>query len=334
MFEQQISQWAQMSEKTKNWSCKISPPDYRDYPLTSIVEPIPEKDLPPRVSLKHSVKEIYSQQSCPWCVAFASCGILGAYYQKDFSKTYLYSRCKQEDGIPNQDGTYIRTALKIMNNEGVPLENDYPFLGDCNLLKDFTKSTVKYKIKSYARLNNLLEIKQALASGKLVIVGTVYTLINWQDGWLIEPEGAYLGGHATFLCGYDDELKFTEKGKQYVGFLEGVNSHSRNWGNEGFYWMAYHYTQYKFQDLGNMPALFEAWAVEVENQPQPRKPIFIEMWIDNPVARVNGIEVRLDQPPIINPDTNRALMPVRFAWERIGASVSWIQSEKKIEIRL
>jgi len=61
----------------------------------------------------------------------------------------------------------------------------------------------------------------------------------------------------------------------------------------------------------------------------------IEMWIDKPQARVNGIVTLIDPtnnkvtPKIIN---GRTMLPVRFVSEQLGAKVDWEGTLKKITI--
>jgi hypothetical protein len=61
----------------------------------------------------------------------------------------------------------------------------------------------------------------------------------------------------------------------------------------------------------------------------------IEMWIDKPQARVNGVMTLIDPnnskvtPKIIN---DRTMLPVRFVSEQLGAKVDWDGTLKKITI--
>jgi len=51
------------------------------------------------------------------------------------------------------------------------------------------------------------------------------------------------------------------------------------------------------------------------------------------IAKVDGKEVTIDQPPIIDTKTGRTLVPVRFVVETLGCVVEWNEAEKKITIR-
>ncbi len=61
----------------------------------------------------------------------------------------------------------------------------------------------------------------------------------------------------------------------------------------------------------------------------------IELWIDNPKAKVNGTEVWIDEgnhnvKPIIRND--RTMLPLRFVTESLGAEVGWEDTTKTITI--
>ena len=61
----------------------------------------------------------------------------------------------------------------------------------------------------------------------------------------------------------------------------------------------------------------------------------IELWIENPTAKVNGIDTLIDPqnpkvvPKIIN---SRTMLPIRFVSENLGCTVSWDSSTKTVTI--
>lgn len=319
-FELQIKDWQEknriLKEINPNTPVLYSPPDPRteQYPLRAIAD-VPTI-LPSKVDLSKSIPFILNQENCGWCVSFAMNGLMqgNLNYNKlmpegGLSTTFLMSLCKEYDGIPNEEGTYISTALKYAQKFGTVTEKEMPFKGDCKVHKLTTtqKNNAKYKIKAYAKLNGLTEVKQALASGKFVIIGTIVTSNNWLDGdeFILVPDGSILGGHATFLVGYDDTKEF----KGYKGFLKGVNSWGTEWGAKGFYYMAYKYVDYKL-DIGLTPFM-EAWAVTMEK--------------DFPVAEPDEKDtkqiIKLDQSiTLIN---NRLMVPARFITEINGGTITW-----------
>jgi len=310
-----------------------SPPDERDWPLSRIVAPV---TLPRSVRLDHLVPRIKNQGSCGTCVGHAvSSATETGYKQKKqlpeegLSALFIYARSKQEDGIPDVQGTYPRVALKIAQKEGTVPESIFPYvlLRDCNrppIPSESIQAHAEYKIKAYARLWTLDEIKQALASGKIVVAGILVTssFLDWNgQGAIGVPDGHIYGSHAVVFCGYDDDKKA----------IRGVNSWGEKWGDKGFFWLSYDFFSWK-SDIG-MTGFMEAWAVEFEEVLQP--PQKIELWIDKNIAVVNGVEVPIDPgnsnvvPRIIE---GRTMLPARFIAETLGKRVSWDAKERKVTI--
>ena len=60
----------------------------------------------------------------------------------------------------------------------------------------------------------------------------------------------------------------------------------------------------------------------------------IELWIDKPMAKVNGIDTPIDTDPEVMPFIlqGRTMLPIRFVAENLGAQVNWDAETKEIEI--
>jgi len=279
-----MQDWKKLiSEKMQDWHIKPSPPDERDWPLQTILR-IPEK-IPKVASLEHYFPYIMDQKQNPYCGGYAGVGIANSYYNSigqlpagGFSPSWLYWQAKEIDGLPGQDGTTLRAILQVMHKTGLCTEALCPTLPG-NSKPVFTsamyKGAERYKIKAYARLNvgTLREIQEAIANGRMVLIGSMVTSTNWADGWIVQPEGNIAGGHATVHLAYDQGLQYERNGQAYTNFCRGANSWGQEWGLEGFYQMAEHYANFTFVDFGGMPALMEAWAVEFDVPMQPRTPI-------------------------------------------------------------
>src|SRR5688572_21514008 len=90
-----------------------------EYPLGVAIEHVPPMDeapmmaafeeLPAAVNLVANMPPLQDQKHRGTCVAFATLGVFehsrGA--QEDFSEQFLYAKCKELDGIPNVDATYL-----------------------------------------------------------------------------------------------------------------------------------------------------------------------------------------------------------------------------------
>jgi hypothetical protein len=258
-----------------------SPDDDRDYPLRAL--PVKLAAPPIRASIETFVEPMDNQQTKPWCVSFNVCDAIEDALRMrgtkipvgGLSKAYLYARCKQLDGIPNQDGTFIRTALQIAATEGICPDYLCPtatYLQQDDLpviTSEMRAAAANYKITGYARLKDAagyadqIQMKQAIAAGQFVIIGSWVEEDNWLDGddLISEPKGRMLGGHCTRLFGYDNE----QHQAGYVGLYDGGNSWGPEWGNRGKYHMTYSYVAWRDLSTGT-PALQEAWTFTVAGE--------------------------------------------------------------------
>lgn len=318
MNEMKHIQWLHIMERAlkEGWGMLPSPPDERDWPLSAIAEPV---TLPPAVRLDNFVPFILDQGKCGTCVAFSGAQINNVFANRrqalpkdGLSPLFLYVRCKEEDGIPKQEGTYPRVALKVMQKDGIAPESTLPYSrlpqDACLLFPEITATHIAaaqdYRVKAYARLQAVEEMKQALVAGKLIMAGVLVTdsFLCPVDGVIPLPEGRILGAHAIALCGYDDAKKAFRM----------VNSWGVDWGEKGFAWLPYAFCTWK-ADLG-MEALMESWAVETEYIPLRER-----------------TEI-LDQPPVII--NNRTMAPVRWIIENSGGIVlSWDNDTKTVTYR-
>jgi hypothetical protein len=323
-----------------------SPPDTRDYSLYQIGIDT-TKALPQRVMLPKPPFTL-DQLDNPFCVGSTMAGIMNTYYkyfdilpeQEGFSQAYAYWRCKELDGIPDTPGTFPRVMLKVANKEGVPPESLLRITPSMEkpVLTDRMKNiAANFKIKGYARLdefgrpeNTINNIKQALASGKYVFVGTIVTSENWmektkEDGFLGLPKGFILGGHATWLKGYDDNLSY----RNYKGYFRGKNSWGNVWGDAGSYWMPYDYVKWEMADIPGFVSFQEAWAIEFEKIPEPVKER-IELTIGSKDIVLNGKKIaEMDIPARI--ENGRTILELRGIGEVLGASFDWEPKDGKTE---
>lgn len=189
--------------------------------------------LPKRVIRKYLGK-VLNQGELPHCVAYSSASLKmhqERYEQKkylQFDPSWLYTECKKVDGIPNEDGTYLRTALQILSDVGYKTAS-----GDAY-----------FKVGQYFRLESVRQIKEALFIIGPVLFGiTVDSGIYnpGKRGMLPEPNDDTYGGHAMEIVGYDDEIE-TTKGR---GAFLIKNSWGTSYGNKGYCWMPYsHFSHY------------------------------------------------------------------------------------------
>lgn len=319
-----MNKWVKLIQgEVRDWPVKPSIPDYRDrlYTISSLVKN--QVDLPKVASLHHLVTSVgleHDQFKCPFCGGFALIGVMNAYLKYmgilppgGLSKVYAYWMSREISGIPDDiPGTTPRALLKVAQKYGICSENMLPFTGDCNkpvITDEMHKEAAKYRIKSYRRLYSWSEVIHALAAGYLCLIATMVTTDNWMDddAYILEPLGYYKGGHLTSVHGYD----LTREYKGYKEFLDGLNSWGDDWGESGHFWLAKHYFNFKM-DIG-MPAVFEIWAVEMDDLPEPK---IID---EKPTDRVKIKEFRV-APQVVD---GRTMLPVRELFETAGFVVDW-----------
>ena len=182
--------------------------------------------LPPQANLIGRMPPVRNQQGRGTCVAHASAAVreylLGPESTAgDLSEQFLYWACKQRDGFPGE-GTYIKTAMAVLEDEGVCPEAIWPYIptkiadneGQGPPPADAAGKAAAYRIAKGEPVEPrwVDELKKALASGKPVAFAVpVYGY------WLTEPvrtngdiriplpTDKSVGGHAMCMVGYQDD---------------------------------------------------------------------------------------------------------------------------------
>ena len=261
-YEEKYSEWFKQMMKLKKleeegYPVHIypSPPDERDFTVKSVSLPFKadKKDIPPKIKL-HLSPLVLDQENTPFCAGFSLAGIYNSHYDyyenmpEAFSGSFAYWMAKEYDGIPDEDGTYLRTVLKIGQMYGLCRESLLP-LKDAKqkpvITQEMLDDAKKHKIKRYVKLETLEEIKNCLANGYYIIVGTIITKENWENppnGFLSLPYGFLMGGHATYGWGHHDHLRGVDRFRDadYEGYLLGMNSWG-DWADSGKFYIPYEY---------------------------------------------------------------------------------------------
>lgn len=184
------------------------------------------------------------------CVAHAA-GAVKEYYDSvqrgiktSFSPRYLYYHCKQVDGIPNEEGTYPRTAMQILQVYGIGLEKDWPYVANQKMLPNDMKSVELHaqpqQIVSYARLYSVSDMIASLILHGPFLIGVEVTQGFYTDecvrtGIIDARYDKPLGGHALCVVGYDaDKQMFRIRNSWGTGY----GDHGHNWMTKD--WMARH----------------------------------------------------------------------------------------------
>lgn len=222
-----------------------SPKDDRDHTLGQHVRGLStiQQTLPSYSYFRQAIP-VMNQGTTSMCVAYSGSIIRTISQRKDakqlqvFDAPELYARCKEQDGIPNQDGTFQRVAAEILLNRGAIIIQS-PDAGDIGTTR---------KIAAYARLRTVDEIRASVYLFGAAWLGS-WWYQNWfevpsSDWYLPEPDQA-VGGHAYAVDGYSDRRKA----------FRIHNSWGPTWGNNGHAWLRYSYIKGLEDDNGD----FEAW---------------------------------------------------------------------------
>ena len=209
--------------------------------------------------IKIPAKIDYTPQSSPvrdqgdegTCVSFASSSGMKEYqefidYQKfiELSPRFVYSECKKIDGMPEEEGTTVRAAMRVLKNKGVCQEKFWPYTPHqkTKAQKGAVTNAKKFRIIAYARILNLNELRLSLATkGPSVIGIEVFDgMMNTKTGLVPMPKKnePALGGHAICPVGYDDKKKI----------IKFKNSWSIKWGRNGYGFLSYAYIELYMMD--------------------------------------------------------------------------------------
>lgn len=153
------------------------------------------------------------------------------------SESWIYWQSKKIDSWPNEEGTSIRFALKVLKTLGVPWESMAPYDDDPypEKIHHLAYKKAKFgKIGSYWRISTLDELKAAVVNQPIPIGIPVFNeFFSPKDGIISypkDPNNIY-GGHAICIVGYNDDK----------GLVKFKNSWGENWGSKGYACLPYEY---------------------------------------------------------------------------------------------
>lgn len=190
---------------------------------------------------RRTVGPVLDQGDTPQCVAYshASLKMMEEWYESHvknvpgpwyrFEAASFYALCKKYDGYPDEDGTDIRTAMRLSKSVGMRANARWKY-GKIVAIEEKA-----FPIASYVRLTSTQQIKEAVHAIGPVQFGMdvdegIFDPIWKEDGcYCPPPNGEPVGGHAMLLTGWDDKRRaFRVK-----------NSWGHEWGDAGMVWMPY-----------------------------------------------------------------------------------------------
>lgn len=339
-----------------------SPQDDRDYQYKTIK--MMSTDLPS--SYEVELDKVDDQGRAGACTGF---GINVSHnsdakvrYNKPvrMSPLFPYAEAKKMDR-DFTEGTTIRNVMKVSQKLGVPEYDLYPYEDSENVrncifpkaTKDVYDNANKHKIKSYAQVYTVEELKNAIYNENAVVAGfqVFETFMHAKDGFIGKIDGRYYGGHCVSFVGWDDNLERVIDGIKYKGFIKIQNSWGEAWGDKGFGYLAYDLFNHTTLD-GWWRLLLETWTTVDDiddNDPNVNLNYHKEKWLERggdlePVQNPDiimtlgekkafawGKEIELIRAP--EEKQGVTLVPIRFITEAMGLYVEYKKDTREILIK-
>lgn len=194
---------------------------------------------PPKVDWRNKsgnfITDIKNQHECGACVAFATCAVLEARARIarndpglniDLSEAHLFA-CGCGDCCDT--GWVNGKALDFARRKGIGSEKDFPY----GTMKSRGCKDIDFvvKVKSYAAIETMNVRKKVIASkGPVSASMEVYEdFLSYGSGVYEHVTGSLIGYHAVCVVGYDDS--------DQCWIVK--NSWGREWGDSGFFRIAY-----------------------------------------------------------------------------------------------
>ena len=212
--------------------------------------------LPQEMDYTLQMSPIKNQKHLGSCVGFAATAMkewqerveheneitAGKKYKRDkefdLSEQWVYHSCKKIDPWPDQEGTSIRCAMKVLHKIGVPTEKAWPY-SDVTVgePKSWAHMVARWSmIKSYERVRDLVELKTALYETGPLVIGILCFRGIFEVGSkgkvpMPKKGERHLGGHAVCAVGYDNN----------TGLVKFKNSWGTGWGQKGYGYIPFQY---------------------------------------------------------------------------------------------
>ena len=209
--------------------------DERDYQLASIM---PEVEIPEKFLIEN-LSPVFRQKYGSCTSAASVNGVKEQQEQKALSEYFNYVNSKKISGIYNQQGEYIKNALKAICDYGVCEQELFPDVYPASRQwidyvkkepsTEAYKNAEKYKGKTYWSMDSYQRnFREALFVFKTPIVFVMkwYSSYNKCDGVLPLPDN-WVANHAVCAVGYDEE------------YLIVKNSFGTGWGEDGYFYIPF-----------------------------------------------------------------------------------------------
>jgi len=255
------SSMKKLKKKFKNiiLNYRKDPIDKKDYKFKGRFDNILEaiESLPEIVDHTDDMSPVKDQGQLGSCVGFAISAMKECQEKKeheeeiakgkrgrkkvyDYSESWIYWNAKKIDAWPDEEGTSIRYAMKVLQKIGVPTEKGWPYkdVGDIGEPKKWANLVARWAlIEKYTRIDTLTELRLALINGPVPIGIPCFEEIFYagNDGLVAYPKrpDQIYGGHAICTVGYNNRTKL----------IKFKNSWGSGWGANGYGYLPYQYIE-------------------------------------------------------------------------------------------
>ncbi len=219
-----------------------------------------------------SIGPVFDQGERGTCVANAFCSLINYLADLQSSRQFFYHQAKMIDGSPDEEGTYIETASRILcdntlsdigttedsiwpynphsevtPHQGPPPEKAFNtkrifsvfnpvFIRDNSKVED-----IKYLLNNYGDVTGINSQEDKTC---LVVIGVALheSFFSWNTsdtGWVTMPlpGEAIVGYHAMAICGYDDDRRLFLVRNSWGPHW----AHNNDRGYNGHAWIPYEY---------------------------------------------------------------------------------------------
>ena len=182
--------------------------------------------------------------------------------EKDLSEQFYFWACKQRDGSPNSDGTYMTAGRDVMKYDGACLESTWPYNGEPTGdpaqgpppagAADEAKQYAYPDIKYYSYRGPSIDTLKDSFKDNHIVTFAVPVYKSWYESEETRRTGevtmplsgdSVVGGHCMALVGYQDDPDYAGG-----GYFILRNSWGEDWGYESPYGAGYGTIPYAYID--------------------------------------------------------------------------------------
>lgn len=238
------------SKINRKYGCKVDFPRRDDIAYRPKIARM-EAQIPVKVDLSDKLPTCWDQGQEGSCTGHG-CGAAIAFIHPGFmpSRNMIYFDGRELEGDTDQDsGAQISDVISGLATHGVCHESTWPY--DAMTLleapsEEAYQEALPQKIKQYARVSDLEDLKSCLAEGFPVVIGfSVYD--NFESPEMAKtglltlpgPNDELLGGHCVLVTGYDESTRLCLV----------RNSWGTSWGLNGNFHMPYSYFNTLVSDM-------------------------------------------------------------------------------------